>query len=162
MKDLIKIPEKRKGVLIGHEGSVKKKIEELTNTRIKINDSIEIEGEPLDVMKTKDIIKAIGRGFSPEKSLKLLDDEYKLSIIELGDETLNSRRRIFSRVIGRKGSTKRRIEESTDTDISVFGKTISIIGRWDNVEKAEKILQLLISGSKHSYIYRLLKEIKGE
>ena len=65
MNDFIKIPEQRKGVLIGKDGSVKKEIEKATKTVIEIEEDVSIEGEPLDVMKTKDIIKAIGRGFSP-------------------------------------------------------------------------------------------------
>jgi ribosomal RNA assembly protein len=162
MKDEIKIPDKRKGVLIGHEGSVKKKIEDLTRTSLKIGEGIEISGEALDVIKAKEIIRAIGRGFTPEESLKLLDEEYSLSVIELNEKTENSRRRIFSRIIGRGGSTRRIIEQSTGTSISVDGKTISIIGKWNMVEKAHKAVELLISGSKHAYVYKLLKELKGE
>ncbi|NIO20464.1 MAG: RNA-processing protein [Candidatus Aenigmarchaeota archaeon] len=158
MNDFIKIPEKRKGVLIGKDGSVKKELEKLTKTKIEVDEDIVIEGESLNVIKAKDIIKAIGRGFSPEKAFKLLDDQYQLVVISLGNETEKTMKRLLSRVIGRKGLCKRRIEMRTRTDISIYGKTISIIGNWKDVEKAEKAIEMVLGGKPHSYVYKFLEE----
>lgn len=159
MIDEIKIPEQRKGVLIGEKGSVKTEIGKKTNTVISIDDGIEIEGEALDVLKAKEIIKAIGRGFSPEKAFKLLDDEFRLIIISLGQETDKSMRRMFSRIIGRNGRCKRKVEMRTNTDICIYGKTVSIIGDWRNVEKASEVIDLLLRGKPHSYVYKRLEEM---
>jgi ribosomal RNA assembly protein len=158
MIEEVKIPEIRKGVLIGPEGSVKKKIEKKTRTTITINDGVEIEGEPLDVLKTKEIVKAIGRGFAPDKALKLMSDDYRLIIISLGRETDNTIKRILSRIIGSKGKCRKNIELLTKTDICVYGKTISIIGKWDDVEKANEALELIIEGKPHAYVYKRLEE----
>jgi ribosomal RNA assembly protein len=158
MNDFIKIPEQRKGVLIGKDGSVKKELEKLTKTKIDVNEDIAIEGEPLNVIKAKDILKAIGRGFSPENAFKLLDDQYQLVVMSLGNETEKTIRRLLSRAIGRRGLCKRRIEEMTGTDISIYGKTISIIGNWRGVEKAEKAIEMVLGGKPHSYVYRFLEE----
>lgn len=100
MKDEIKIPDKRKGVLIGHEGSVKRKIEGLTKTQIKILDSIEISGEVLDVLKAKEIIKAIGRGrktYILPRIQKIRETKY----IQFSNTSRTSR---FSMTIFQKGS----------------------------------------------------------
>lgn len=159
MIDEIKIPEQRKGVLIGEKGSVKTEIGKKTNTVISIDDGIEIEGEALDVLKAKEIIKAIGRGFSPEKAFKLLDDEFRLIIISLGQETDKRMRRMFSRIIGRNGRCKRKVEMRTNTDICIYGKTVSIIGDWRDVEKASEVIDLLLRGKPHSYVYKRLEEM---
>ncbi|RKX97225.1 MAG: RNA-processing protein, partial [Spirochaetes bacterium] len=54
------IPEERKAVLIGKKGETKKMIERSTNSRIEINDSVDIYGEGLEVLKAANIVKAIG------------------------------------------------------------------------------------------------------
>ncbi|MEE9323344.1 MAG: KH domain-containing protein [Candidatus Aenigmarchaeota archaeon] len=155
----IKIPEQRKGVLIGKGGSVKEELENKTRTKISIDDGVEIEGEPLDVMKAKEIVKAMGRGFSPEMAFKLLNDDFRLVIISLGQETDKKMKRIFSRIIGRNGRCKKKIEMRTKTDICIYGKTVSIIGNWEDAGKASDVIGLLIEGKPHSYVYKYLEEI---
>lgn len=159
MIEIIKIPEKRKGVLIGKNGSVKRELEEKTKTSLIIDEEIEIEGEPLNVLKANEIVKAIGRGFSPESAFKLLDDEYRLVIISLGQETDKRMKRTFSRIIGSKGACRKKIELKTKTDICIYGKTISIIGNWEDVGKANEVIELLLQGKPHSYVYKRLEEI---
>lgn len=157
--DAIKIPEQRKGVLIGKDGSVKKKIEEKTRTSIRVEEDIEIDGESLDIYRAKEIIKAIGRGFSPKSAMKLLDDDYRLVVISLGNETEKKMKRMFSRVIGREGRCKKKIELRTNTDICIYGKTISVIGSWENVDKATEVIGMLLEGKPHSYVYKRLEEL---
>lgn len=158
MIEMLKIPDKRKGVLIGKDGRVKKEIESKTGTELNIEEGVEIEGEPLKVMKAKDIIKAVGRGFSPETAIKLLDENFRLLVISLGQETDKTMKRVFSRIIGRKGGCKKRIEMLTNTDICIYGKTVSVIGPWEGVERAAEALELLIQGKPHSYVYRVMEE----
>lgn len=162
MIEIVKIPEQRKGALIGKNGSVKKELEKRTHTSLKINDGVEIEGEALDVLKAKEIVKAIGRGFAPDKALKLMDDDFRLEIISLGDESEKQMKRTISRIIGSKGKSRHTIETLTKTDICVYGKTISIIGRWDYVDRADEAIELLIKGKTHAYVYRCLEEGKDE
>jgi ribosomal RNA assembly protein len=163
MIEEVKIPEQRKGVLIGTEGVVKREIEKKTRTVLTINDGIEIEGETLDVLKTKEIIKAIGRGFAPEKALKLLGEDYRLAVISLGQEKENMMKRILARIIGSGGKCRRTIEMMTKTDISVYGKTISIIGKWGDVERASGAIEMIIAGKTHAYVYKCIEEgSKGE
>lgn len=160
MMESLKIPEERKGVLIGKEGKVKSRIEGSTGTEISVDQDVEIRGQPLDVLKAKNIVKAIGRGFPPSKAMKLRDENRRLVVITLSEETKKGMKRIFSRIIGRNGRCRKKIENFTKTDLCVYGKTISIIGNWDDAEDAAEIVDLLISGKPHSYVYRRLEELK--
>lgn len=162
MIDVIKIPEQRKGVLIGKNGSVKKEIEKKTHTVLTIDDGIEIEGEALDVLKAKEIVKAVGRGFAPEKALKLLSEDYRLVVMSLGQENEKMMERIFSRIIGSGGKCRRNIERLTKTDISVYGKTISIIGKWNDTERASEAIEMIIQGKMHAYVYKCIEERNSE
>jgi ribosomal RNA assembly protein len=162
MIEEVKIPEQRKGVLIGANGSVKREVEKKTRTVITIDDGIEIEGEVLDVLKAKEIIKAIGQGFAPEKAFKLLGEDYRLVVISLDRENEKMTERIFSRIIGSKGKCKRNIETLTKTDIIVYGKTVSIIGKWEDVDKANDAIEMIIDGKMHAYVYKCIEERESE
>ena len=90
--EVVKIPKERIGVLIGKNGEVKKRIEKELGVQININQdgevtisSTENTKDPLALWKGRDIVKAIGRGFNPEKALRLLSDDYVLEIIDISD-----------------------------------------------------------------------------
>ncbi len=159
---VLKIPKKRIAVVIGTSGETKKELQEKTNTKINVTEEgeVEIQGDPFDAWITKKIIKAIGRGFSPRKALLLLNEGYMLEVIELNNwaKTEKSRLRLKGRVIGTEGKSKRTIEEISQTYISVYGKTICIIGGIKNVLLAKRAVEMLLSGCKHTTIYNLLEK----
>jgi len=168
----LKIPRKRIGVLIGPEGKVKKEIER----RLKVNLSIDsVEGDisitpspenddPSTIFRARDIALAIGRGFSPERAFRLLDDEDSvLQVIDLREivgRSPSNIKRIKGRVIGREGKIRRMIEELTGTSISVYGHTISIIGRVEEVDIAREAIMMLIKGSQHGTVTRFLHRMR--
>jgi ribosomal RNA assembly protein len=154
----IAIPEERKPVLIGRDGKIKKEIESLTRTSITISDGVLIKGELENMLRAKNIVEAIGRGFSPKRALRLLDDDCQLEIISLEAETENTRKRLFGRVIGRKGATRRIIEQSTGCLLSVYGKTVAIIGTAREIDLARSAVEGLIEGRQHGYVYARLKK----
>ncbi len=156
MISTVMIPDERKNILIGKNGYTRKRIEQKTRTKIEIGNDVKIEGESLDVMKTEQIIKAIGRGFTPRKALILLDDEYQLTVISLVGETQNTIKRLFARVIGRDGKTRRRIEQDTRTVISVYGKTVAIIGKSNELDYARNAVEQILRGRSHGYVYKRL------
>lgn len=156
MLELINIPEERKAILIGREGKVKREIERKSKTKIRVNDDIEIQGDPLSIVKTKEVIKAIGRGFSPNRAFKLLNEGFQLHIITLRDNSQKKMKRLLARVIGKGGSARKRIEELTGCCISVYGKTISLIGTWEDIGKAINAIEDILEGKSHSYVYRNL------
>jgi len=84
--EYLKIPKERIGVLIGKDGVTKEDIENMTQTELDIESETgsitivptEDMEDPLGVWKTRYIVKAIGRGFSPETALKLINDDFIL------------------------------------------------------------------------------------
>jgi ribosomal RNA assembly protein len=172
----LKIPLDRVGVLIGHKGETKKDLEEKSGLKINIDsklgeitiDDHEVE-DPLMVIKIENIIKAIGRGFSPEKSYKLMDDNSDFFIFNLHDyvgKKESHLRRLRSRIIGKEGKTKRVLEELTDAKISVYGHTVSVISDIIRMNILKKSIDMLLTGSKQATVYRFIetqmKELRRE
>ena len=151
----LKIPGERIGVL----KSSLKKLEMKTGTKIFVeNNDIRIEGEAFDVWKTKDVVKAIGRGFAPEKALKLLEEGNILDVINLKEYDLTEKgmKRIKGRIIGKDGKTRRKIEDMSGCMISVYGKTVSIISSFEKISPVKNAIEMLINGSKQNKVYNYL------
>jgi ribosomal RNA assembly protein len=164
--DNIKIPKERIAVVIGKNGAVKKKIEQLTGMALSVESAtgnvfFEQTGKKqADFLSALNIVKAIGRGFSPENAFLLLDEENFLQIIDLTEfgktkKRLSSRR---GRVIGTEGKIRKRIEDETETKISIFGKTISIIGKIENIEIAKKAVEMIVQGARHTSVFDFIRE----
>lgn len=161
----VKIPQDRIGVLIGHKGFVKDDIAKKSESTITVDSNegeVHIEGieggDPVKMLRVAEVVKAIGRGFSPENAFALLDDESLLfEVISLSHLTPKTLNRVKGRVIGRNGKTRRTIENLTDVKISVYGKTVSMIGYADNIKAAHEAIAMLIRGSPHSSVYSFLE-----
>lgn len=160
----LKVPKERVAVLIGKNGEVKTELEKNTRTRIEVDskegDVFVIGEDPLMLYSVREVIKAIGRGFNPEIAELLLKQDYAFELIPLMDyaKEKNHFVRLKGRVIGADGKSRRTIEQLTETFISVYGKTIGVIGRIDNVFAARKAIESLLSGSLHSSVYRWLEK----
>ena len=167
------IPLERMGVLIGRDGLTKASIEDAFNARLLIQSQsgvIEIiprEGsdDPTTILRARDVVLAIARGFSPDPALKLIDDDIVLDIIDLRETFGKNERdiaRLKGRVIGREGKIRRLIEEMTDVKISIYGHTIAMLGEYETVTAAREAIELLLKGKQHSTVYKLLRKIKSE
>lgn len=161
----LRIPASRIAVLIGPKGKTKKRIEKETMTSISIDSrtgEIIVEGKDAEKQqRAENIVKAIGRGFSPGKALLLARDDYTLSVIRLKEILGKSEKAIKqkkARIIGRKGQTRNRIERETNCHVSVFGNTVSIIGRFDEIWQAEQVINSIIEGANISTAFEMLKE----
>ena len=165
-EDEILIPKQRVAALIGPKGAIKSKIEELGNVKLAVKDNlVEIKGkDALEVMLAKNVVDAIGRGFTPESAKLLFKEEYsytKLSLPDYGHKKSSHLERIKGVVIGKEGKAKRLIERETGTEIAVQGKTIAIIGPYEGVEKARQAVEMLLTGRKHATAFRFL-EVKKD
>lgn len=167
------IPKERVGVVIGKNGKTKTEIETKTETKINLDTetgeiTIELREnheDPFLIWKAKDIIHAIGRGFSPERALRLLDSECILDVIDItqfSGRSQSGMRRLRGRVIGKGGKTRETIEEYTGADISVYGKTMSLIGHPHQISIARRAIILLLEGSPHQTVYRYLDSKKKD
>ncbi len=164
---IIRIPNDRIAVLIGKSGNVKLKIEELCYV------SLDIDGDTGEVLiktqghvgkirpfKAMEIVTAIGRGFSPENALTLLKGENTLHVIDLREFAGKSNanvERIKGRIIGEGGRARRNMENLSSTHISVYGRTVSIIGDSSKLRLAVDAISSISSGSLHGTVYSKLE-----
>jgi ribosomal RNA assembly protein len=170
----LRIPKERVGALIGPEGKTKKGIEERLAVRLEVESetggitltAAEKAEDPTLLFKAKDVVTAIGRGFSPEHAFRLIrDEEAILDVIDLRTVFGRSEtdiKRVKGRIIGMNGKTRRIIEELTDADVCVYGHTVSIIGNIDQAQAAREAIQMLVGGSLHSTVYRFLHRKRRE
>ncbi|MDI6721089.1 MAG: KH domain-containing protein [Candidatus Aenigmarchaeota archaeon] len=153
----VRIPEERLPVVIGKNGSTKNDIQKLTHTKISIGEEITIEGDSLDVLTAENIIKAIGRGFQPNAAFLLKDEGNAMEILNLPKER-KELNRIRSRLIGTRGKCRKNIESLTRTHISIYGRTVSVIGKYENIRLVAEAIKKLIEGAPHSFVYKFLEE----
>jgi ribosomal RNA assembly protein len=164
----MKIPTERVGVLIGPNGVTKKNIEDKLAVELQIDSEeggvtitlTEKATDPSLLFKAKDVITALGRGFSPEHAFRLIrDEEAILDVIDLRTAFGRSEadiKRVKGRIIGMNGKTRKIIEELTDTNVAVYGHTVSLIGTIEQADAAREAIQMLVRGSMHATVYRFL------
>ncbi|MCD4666310.1 KH domain-containing protein [archaeon] len=164
----LKIPKERIAVVVGTKGKTKRKIEKLTKTKIKIDSKegdIIIDGKDnINNYNCKNIVKAIGRGFTPEEALQLLNENYfydSISIESYTRKSKNALTRIKSRIIGTGGKARKQIEFLTNTCICIYGKTVGIIGEQENVGIARQAVEKLLQGSKHGPVYEFIEKSRN-
>ncbi len=162
----LKIPKERIAVVIGKKGLTKKQLERFTNTRIEVDSDegkVTISGDSLDVYNTRLVVQAIGRGFNPIVAKSLCNDENCLEIVNIKDFAGKSKKRMArlkSRVIGSQGKAWKSIENLTNTVISVYGKTVCIIGKVNDVLTAREAVENLLKGAPHAPVYKWLEDKK--
>jgi ribosomal RNA assembly protein len=165
----VKVTANRIGVLIGKGGATKKDLEDRTKTTISVDSKegvVRVDGEdaPL-VLRAVEVVQAINRGFSPERAFVLLDDEdLLLDMIDLSGMTDSPRQldRLRGRIIGKDGRSREQIEHMTDCEISVFGKTVALIGLPEQIKVAHSAIEMLLQGLPHEVVYGFLERKRRE
>jgi ribosomal RNA assembly protein len=134
------------------------------NSRVLIE--AEREGDAANVLRARDIVRAIAIGFSPQDALQLLDEDYVLVVVDVtqavGDKE-NHLRRVLGRVIGENGRARRTLEEITGTKIVVNDRgLVGIIGDYERSQVARHGVELLVQGRMHATVYRRLEGMMRE
>ena len=168
-EQVVRIPIERVGAVIGKEGATKRYLENEMGVSLSVEskeglvtvkaDSV-IKTDPFSATR---VIEAIGRGFSPQRARRLLDEGTALEVIDLRDyagKSVNSLERIRGRVIGLKGKTRRVIEELTGCHLSIYGRTVAIIGEAGGVQQASAAVRTLATGSQHKTVYNTLQKAR--
>src|SRR3989344_5256647 len=135
----LKIPVDRVAILIGKNGEVKKKIEK------KMHVHIDIHSEEGDVIVS--------------------DEDNTLELITISDFSGNSQKKLLrlrGRVIGQEGKSRKMIESLTETYISVYGKTIALIGGVEAVAMSRQAVEMLLEGAPHGNVYKWLEDKRRE
>ena len=162
MEHLSRVPKIRIAVLIGKAGRTREMIEKACGGSLTIDSqsgdvSISWEGDPDPIkrMKAPDVISAIGRGFSPERAVQLLEDDFFLRMYDIREwvgRQPNQTRRMRSRLIGTNGRIRTLIEEHTGCEISIYGSTVAVMGGDDGLALAAPAIEGILGGSEHGTV----------
>jgi ribosomal RNA assembly protein len=170
----VRIPKERVGVLVGPDGKVKQNIEEKLMVELQIESESggvtvvlsEKTNDPSLLFRAKDVVTAIGRGFSPEHAFRLLRNEDDIfDFIDfrvIFGRSESDIKRVKGRIIGANGKTRKLIEELTDASVVVYGHTVGFIGTFEQVDVAKNAVQMLIDGSQHHTVYKYLQRKRSE
>ncbi|HEY7588103.1 MAG TPA: KH domain-containing protein [Thermoplasmata archaeon] len=166
-----RIPQDRVGVLVGPEGGTKSRLQEATGVHLYVESTtgevtIDERGaaDPVLALKARDIVQAIGRGFSEDRAFRLLDDDVYLEVLDIKDFAKSKARieQIRARLIGTRGKTRRLIEELTGVDVSVYGHTVALLGSTFEMAIAREAVVMLLRGSEHATVYRFLERKRAD
>ncbi len=158
----LKIPQKRIAVLIGKKGETKKLLERKTKTNIHVTKEGEVtitSEDNIHSFNAQPIISAIARGFNPEVALMLLDESFGFELVSIKQFSRNEKDllRIRSRIIGTNGKARKMLETLTETFISVYGKTVAIIGKTEKIDLAKRAIEKLLGGAPHGNVYQFIE-----
>jgi len=161
----VRIPSDRVGTLIGNKGETKRMLMRMTGITIEVDTEGEViihddkAKDPLKALQLLDVIKAIGRGFSPERAMRLFSDDEYLEVIDLKEVggRPNQMARIRGRLIGHDGKTRGLIEDLAGVSMSIYGNTVSLIGSSAGLPVAKHAIEMILNGSEHSTVYRYLE-----
>ena len=170
----VRVPKERVGVLVGPEGKVKRDIEDRLLVKLEIESDAggvaitldEKATDPSTLLRAKDVVSAIGRGFSPDEAFRLIRNEDavfdSIDLRQVFGRSESDIRRVKSRIIGMNGKTRRTIEELSEADVVVYGHTVGFIGTFEQVDVARNAVQMIIQGSQHHSVYAFLQKKRRE
>lgn len=159
--DLSRLP-----VVIGHEGTTRKLIEDKFSISLEINsDSGEViisGDDSSQIYITSLVLQAINYGFSPENAILLESEHNILDIIDVKKSVRDSKRlkTVLGRIIGQEGKTRKLIEEITSCKVTIKDHFVGIIGKYENVQLVHEALEMLINGASHKSFYGYLERNK--
>ena len=150
------------------------KTKKLIEQKCSVNLDIDSEGgeviittkkltDDIEPFKAVEIVSAIGRGFSPDNAMKLLSGENSLHIIDLREfvgKSPDQIERVKGRIIGEGGKARLNIENLTNALITVYGRTVAIIGEPNQLRLAVDAISSLSAGSMHGPVYSKLESAK--
>ena len=118
----------------------------------------------VSVLLAKNALTAFNRGFDAKTSLLLLDENYDLAVLNIGNYANSQKRQIGlkGRIIGSRGVIKQRLSNATSCYIKIFGKTVSIIGNYQNLNIAVEAVEMLLNGAKHDRVFLMIDKRKLE
>ena len=163
----IRIPQDRVGTIIGTKGETKKMLQNISGIKIDVDTEGEVTiyddaetADPLMALKIIDVIKAIGRGFAPDRATRLFDDDEYLEVVDLKEFVggrNNQLARVRGRIIGKDGKTRKIIEDLTGVYVTIYGNTVALIGNSVSLPVAKHAVELILNGSEHATVYHYLE-----
>jgi ribosomal RNA assembly protein len=162
------IPADRIAVLIGAKGDTRKRIESSGRVKLWIDAKTNlvrvIGDDAYQVYLVAKVVKAVGRGFNPEKALSILEEGYDFELLDLRDFGAKEKKdlyRLRGRVIGERGVTRKYIEKLSGCKVSIYGKTVAIIGPSETLNIVRRAIEMILTGAKQGRAYAFIKEKLG-
>jgi len=165
--DYVLMPKERIAVLIGKAGKDRKDIEKRSGVKIEIDSESgevavtrDLKKDAIPALAALEIIKAVARGFSPQKAYKLWNPNIYIATLDLTEflgDSPKDLERVRARIIGREGKVRGYISRLTTTDMVIYGKTVSILGETENVSLAKEAVFKIIEGLPHNAVFRFLE-----
>lgn len=167
-QQMVKVPKDRVAVIIGEKGATKRELEDALGVKLHVDGEegeVTLSGpDSIKLYTAHEVIRAIARGFNPEVATLLLKTDYMLEVVNITDYADGKKPllRMRGRVIGEGGKARRTVEELSEAYLSIYGKTVCIIGQAESVMAAKRGVDALLSGAPHSTVYRLLEKLRRE
>ncbi|HLF15825.1 MAG TPA: KH domain-containing protein [Candidatus Thermoplasmatota archaeon] len=168
MTVFLRVPVDRLGVIIGPGGEMRRQLEEKSGIQIEVDsehNEVALHDEapgtdPVMLLKLRDVVRALARGFSPEHAMRLFSDEFYFEMVDIHDYVGKRKghvRRLTSRIVGTEGRTRRIIEEMTGCHLAIYGHTVGIVGDLEGLTSAREAVDMVLQGSEHATVYRFLE-----
>jgi arCOG04150 universal archaeal KH domain protein len=72
--------------------------------------------------------------------------------------TKSDMERIKGRIIGKDGRSREIMERLSGTKVSVYGKTVSVLGYPEQIRVARTAIEMLLDGAPHGNVYSFLEK----
>ena len=129
---------------------------------VKINiqgKKVTIDGKAINEFEATQVIEAIDFGFSTENALLLKDPNNAFRKIHIKEFTKRPLEDIQGRLIGKRGKTRKTLEQLSDTYIIINNGEVGIIGNIESIETAITAITNIIRGSKQTNAYKYLERV---